>query len=187
MYPFTKPLPFKDEQSDSCPSNDYKPPLVSIKEKDDENMTQGETFYVNNTEPHKNGGPNFPNMTVLNGYGFIGGAFLIPPQEDDVNLPHENTWQNWGKSEHNKNGYPNLPKMAVFIEHDIYGHTFILLPEEDGHKLWDHIVTIIDEHGTKVAHNPVHIHFINSINDDHYENIMSCHNTSNHIVQNGNK
>ena len=58
--------------------------------------------------------------------------------------------------------------MAVFIEHAIDGHKCLILPQEDGHKLWVSILTIIDHHGTKVAHDPGHIQFINSINDDQY-------------------
>ena len=47
----------------------------------------------------------------------------------------------------------------------ILDYTVFLLPAEDGHKLWLRIVTIIDDHGTKVAQDPGHIQFINSIND----------------------
>ena len=28
LYPFIKPLPARDKKIDSCPSIDYKPPLV---------------------------------------------------------------------------------------------------------------------------------------------------------------
>ena len=31
----------------------------------------------------------FPNMPVFNEYGIIGGAFLLPLQEDDVSMPHD--------------------------------------------------------------------------------------------------
>ena len=33
LYPFIKLLQVRDKQSDSCPCIDYKPPLVSIEEK----------------------------------------------------------------------------------------------------------------------------------------------------------
>ena len=106
-------------------------------------------------------------MPVLNEYLIIGGAFLLPPQEDDVNLPHDKIpGKTREKSEPNKHGDPNSLKMAVFIENYISGHTFILIPQEDGsneniclafiilpkeyvHKLWIHIVTMIDGHGKK--------------------------------------
>ena len=92
--------------------------------------------------------------------------------------------------------------MSVFIKHVISGHSFILLPQEYGldifightfllltqeygHKLWVRIVTSIDDHGTKVAQNPGHIQFINSINDDQHEKVVSCNNITNHILQKG--
>ena len=68
--------------------------------------------------------------------------------------------------------------MTVFIEHDISGHTFlilsqeyypndiigrtfILLPQEYGHKFWFCIVTMINDHETKVAQESGHTQFIN--------------------------
>ena len=39
--------------------------------------------------------------------------------------------------------------MAVFIEHDISGHTVLLIPQKNGHKLWDRIVKMIDDHEKK--------------------------------------
>ena len=82
MYLFIKPLPVRDEQSDSCPSIDYKPPLVSIKDKDNEILTQGETYRKNGktNEPNNRRETNEPNIPVLNEYGCIFGAFLLPPQ-----------------------------------------------------------------------------------------------------------
>ena len=41
---------------------------------------------------------------------------------------------------------------------------------------------MIDDHGTKVAQDPGHIKFINPINDDWYEDIISFNNINNHIV-----
>ena len=34
-----------------------------------------------------------------------------------------------------------------------------------------------------MAHNPGHIQFINSINDEKYDKFMSCNNISNNIVK----
>ena len=62
-------------------------------------------------------------MPVLNEYEFVGGEFLLPPQEDYVNLPHYKipgkTREN---SEPNKHGDPNPPNMEVFTEPVIAGH-----------------------------------------------------------------
>ena len=38
-----------------------------------------------------------------------------------------------------------------------------------------------------MGHNPGHIQFINSMNADQYEMVISCNNIENHIVQNGDK
>ena len=122
-------------------------------------------------------------MPVLNSYGFIRGAFLLPPQEDDANLPHDKIPGKTGEiGEPNKHGDLNSPNMAVSIEHDIYGHKFLLIIQEYGHKLWVRSVTMIDNHGTKVLHDPGHIQFINSNNDFQYEKVMSCNKISNYIV-----
>ena len=87
--------------------------------------------------------------------------------------------------EPNKHGYPSSPKMVVFIKHNIYGRKFLLMPQDDDHKFWVHIITIIDDHETKVAHDPGHIKFINSINNDQYEKVISCNNIANHILKMG--
>ena len=50
---------------------------------------------------------------------------------------------------------------------------------------WFHIFTMIDDHGKKVSQDPVHIQFINSINNEEYVKVMLCNNISNHIVQKG--
>ena len=44
-------------------------------------MTQGETSVknVNTNEPNKLGDPDSPNICVFNEYGFIRGAFILPP------------------------------------------------------------------------------------------------------------
>ena len=46
-------------------------------------------------------------MPVLNEYGFIGGEFILPPHEDDGNMPHDKIPYKLVKSEHNKHGDPN--------------------------------------------------------------------------------
>ena len=92
MYPLTKHISVREEQSYLCPSIYYKPPLGSINEKDNENLNQGETSGKNGTtnEPNKHGDPNSPNMPILNEYVFIGGTFVLTPQEDDVNISRDN-------------------------------------------------------------------------------------------------
>ena len=56
-------------------------------------------------EPNKHEEQNSPKTPVLNEYGIIGGAFLIPPQEDDGNMPHNKIAGKTGdNSEPNKHG-----------------------------------------------------------------------------------
>ena len=91
-------------------------------------------------------------MLVLHKYGIIGGGFLLPPQEDVVNMTHDKTPGKTGDNNGpNKNWELNSPKMIVFIEHDIADHTFILLSKEEGHKFWAYVVTIIYGHVKKVT------------------------------------
>ena len=42
-----------------------------------------------NNETNKHGDPNSPDMTVLNEYVIIGGAFLLQHQEDYWNITHD--------------------------------------------------------------------------------------------------
>ena len=47
-------------------------------------------------------------MPVINEYGIIGGEFILPPQEDDGNLPHDKIPVKTGQiSEPNKHRYTN--------------------------------------------------------------------------------
>ena len=49
-----------------------------MNDKDNENLTQGETSVKNGktNEPNKDGEPNSPNIPVLNNILFIDGAFF---------------------------------------------------------------------------------------------------------------
>ena len=67
------------------------------------------------------------------------------------------------------------------------GCTFLLIPQEYGHKFWVCIITIINDHIPKVTQDLGHTQFINSINYDQYEKVMSCNNIANNIVQKGEK
>ena len=129
LYPFIKNLPVRYVV---CNIINYKPPLFYIKYKDNEIMTQGETSGINGktNETNKYGYPNSPQMLVLKKYGFIGDELILPPKENDVNMPHDKIpGKNGENSEPNKHGDPNSPNIAVFIEHGIYGHTFLLIPQ----------------------------------------------------------
>ena len=69
-------------------------------------------------------------MLVLKKYGFIGDELILPPKENDVNMPHDKIpGENGENSEPNKHGDPNSPNIAVFIDHGIYGNTFLLIPQ----------------------------------------------------------
>ena len=101
-----------------CPSIDYKPPLLSINEKDNENMTQVKTSGKNGkiNDPNRHGEPNSPNIPVLNEYLFIGVMFLLTSQEDGVNISRDKIPGKTGENnEPNKLGEPNSPKMSLFI------------------------------------------------------------------------
>ena len=69
-----------------------------------------------NNEPKNHGEPNFPKMPVLNEYGIIGGAFLLTPQEDHINLPHDKTPEKLGKTVNLSNmGIPIHPRWHYLL------------------------------------------------------------------------
>ena len=78
-------------------------------------------------------------------------------------------------NEPTKHGYTNAPNIPVLNEHGIIVRAFLLLPQEYGQKFWVHIFSMIDDHETQGSQEPGHIQFICSINDDQYEEFMSCH------------
>ena len=69
-----------------------------------------------NNEPKNHGEPNFPKIPVLNEYGIIGGAFLLTPQEDDINMPHDKTPEQLGKTVNLSNmGIPIHPRWHYLL------------------------------------------------------------------------
>ena len=71
----------------------------------------GENSKYNNKEE-----TNSPKMPVLKEYIIIGGVFILPPQEYDVNMPQNKIPGKTGEnSEPNKYGDPNSPKISFFI------------------------------------------------------------------------
>ena len=68
-------------------------------------------------------------MTVLNEYGLIGGAFLLPPQEDDGNLPRDKIPGEPGKTVKLTNmGSPIRPRWySLFNIIFLFTHLFCYL------------------------------------------------------------
>ena len=107
---------------------------------------------------------------------------------DVGNISHDKIPGKTGdNSEPNKHGDPDYPKKVVLIEYDIIGWTFLILPQYDGHKFWVCIITIIDDLGTKLTHDPGHMQLKYSINYYQYEEIISCDSIYNHIVNQDDK
>ena len=69
----------------------YKPPLVSREDRDNKNLTQVKTYSKTGktNETNNHGYPNSPNMPLFNEYLIIVYKFLLPTQEDVLNMPHD--------------------------------------------------------------------------------------------------
>ena len=68
LYPFIKPLPLRDKQSESFISIYYKPPQFLIEDKDVLNLPHDKTPVKNgySNEPINHGEPNSSKMLFLN-------------------------------------------------------------------------------------------------------------------------
>jgi hypothetical protein len=63
--------------------------------------------------------------------------------------------------------------MPVVDPNDLVGCTFLMPPQEDGQRFHARIVRAIEDHERNLAKDEDRIHFLCSINDDQFEEIMS--------------
>jgi hypothetical protein len=63
--------------------------------------------------------------------------------------------------------------MPVVDSNDLVGCTFLMPPQEDGQHFCAHTVRAIEDHERNLANDKDCIHFLCSINDDQFEEIMS--------------
>jgi hypothetical protein len=63
--------------------------------------------------------------------------------------------------------------MPVVDPNDLVGRTFLMPPQEDGQRFRARIVRAIKDHERDLAKDEARIHFLCSINDDQFEEIMS--------------
>jgi hypothetical protein len=63
--------------------------------------------------------------------------------------------------------------MHIVDPNDLVGRTFLMPPQEDGQRFRARIVRAIEDHERNLAKDEDRIHFLCSINDDQFEEIMS--------------
>jgi hypothetical protein len=75
--------------------------------------------------------------------------------------------------------------MPVVDPNDLVGRTFLMPPQEDGQRSRAHIVRAIKDHTRNLAKDEDHIHFLCSINDDQFEEIMTYNVLLSSLEENG--
>ena len=63
--------------------------------------------------------------------------------------------------------------MPIVDPNDLMGRTFLMAPQPDGQCFRAHIVRAIEDHERDLANNSERTHFLCSVNDDQFEEIMS--------------
>ena len=63
--------------------------------------------------------------------------------------------------------------MPVVDPNDIVGCTFLMTPQEDGQRFRARIVRAIEDHERHLARDEDRLHFLCSVNDDQFEEVMS--------------
>ena len=98
-----------------------------------------------------------------------------------------NPWGKWGNSVPNKKVIPIHPIWKYLLNMIlIVTHLFKYI-NKMAKRSWYSLLQLLMTMGKTVAHNPGHIQFINSIDDDQYDMVMSCNNVGNRIIQKGDK
>ena len=82
----------------------------------------------------------------------------------------------------NKDGTKSS-QLPMFHPSDLVGHTFLLDPQEDGQRFHTHIVKALEDHDAKLHNKAEWFKFHCSINDDKYEQILTCNEILNYIKQ----
>lgn len=79
----------------------------------------------------------------------------------------------------------NSCAMLVVDPNDRVGCTFLMPPQEDGQCFCACIVRATEDHEQDLANDPDRIHFLCSVNDDQFEEIMSYNDLKNSIEEDG--
>jgi hypothetical protein len=80
----------------------------------------------------------------------------------------------------------NLAVLMLIVDpNDLVGRTFLMVPQPDGQRFRAHIVRAIEDHERDLANNSERTHFLCSINDDQFEEIMSYNDILSSLEEDG--
>jgi hypothetical protein len=75
--------------------------------------------------------------------------------------------------------------MPIVDPNDLVGRTFLMAPQPDGQRFRARIVRAIEDHERDLANNSERIHFLCSVNDDQFEEIMSYNDLLSSLEEDG--
>ena len=97
---------------------------------------------------------------------------MDPLNDDPILDPVIKSRQNHAPSDSSNHGENLAMPMPVVDPNDLVGRTFLMAPQPDGQRFRACIIQAIEDHERDLANNSEHIHFLCSINNDQFEEIM---------------
>ena len=99
---------------------------------------------------------------------------MEPLNDDPVLAPIIKSRRDHASSDSSNHGETLATPMPMPIAdpNDLMGCTFLMAPQPDGQRFRARIVRAIEDHERNLASNPEHTHFLCSVNDDQFDEIM---------------
>ena len=110
---------------------------------------------------------------------------MEPLNDDPVLDPIIKSCHDHAPSDSLNHGENLVMPMPIVDPNDLVGRTFLMAPQPDAQRFRAHIVRAIEDHERDLANNSEHIHFLCSINDDQYEEIMSYNDLLSSLEEDG--
>jgi hypothetical protein len=98
---------------------------------------------------------------------------MDPLNDDTVLDPIIKSHHYHAPSDSSAHGENLVMLMPIVDPNDLVGRTFLVTPQPDGQCFHAHIIRAIEDHERDLASNSECIHFLCSVNDDQFEEIMS--------------
>ena len=88
-------------------------------------------------------------------------------------------------SSHHGETLATLMPMPIVDPNDLVGHTFLMAPQPNGQRFRAHIIRAIEDHERNLACNSECTHFLRSVNDDQFEEIISYNDLLSSLEEDG--
>ena len=98
---------------------------------------------------------------------------MEPLNDDPVLAPIIKSRHDHASSDSLHHGETLATPMPIVDPNDLVGRTFLMAPQPDGQRFRARIVRAIEDHERNLASNSERTHFLCSVNDDQFEEIMS--------------